>query len=385
LNKITNPLIVLLICFSLLTVSFTGCIEGDKSDEPIKEQSLEDIQLDVPSILPDWKDGKYHNYYATSQMLDDFEEKYPNLVYLSTIGESILGRDIWCIRITNENNYSNKYTCLIDGTIHGYEWEAGEACLYLAEYLLINFGENKTISNILNTTEIYIVPQLNPDGREQDWRFNDNGVDLNRNFDIYFGKIKGHCLRLGKILGFIKIGVIKIPRNDPFKWYWNCGRYAFSEPETKALKELMEELNYNDFSFYVNCHTALHAIVTPWISLESPFEMTKKERDLYQNVVDWSTENAEYTAFISEGFETGGNAMDWCFKAFRVPSFTYEIYAEKYDPCLGSGAHVDLVYWMKASLPFFMFLLVNVENLNNWETPDIEPSLPEGVPPIPLS
>jgi len=386
LSKRTTPLIVLITCFVLLTLSFAGCIEEkDNSKEKTENLSVEKTQLDNSSILPNWNDGEYHDYQTTSQMLSDFNKEYPNLVYLFTIGKSVLGRDIWCIRVTNENSKSNKYTCLIDGAMHGYEWEGGEACLYLVEYLLINFGKNNTISNILNTTEVYIVPMLNPDGREQDIRFNDNGVDLNRNWDVYFGKLKGHCVRLGKLFGIFRIGVIKIPRNDPFKWYWNCGRYAFSEPESKALKGLMEQLNYNDFSFYVNTHTALHVLVTPWISYKPPFEMSTKEKSLYGDVVEWVVENTEYEAFISEGFETGGNAMDWCFKEFRVPSFNYEIYAEKYDPCLGSGAHVDLVHWMKTSLPFYMYLLVNVENLHNWETPDIQPLLPEGVPPKSLS
>jgi hypothetical protein len=143
----------------------------------------------------------------------------------------------------------------------------------------------------------------------------------------------------------------------------------------------MIELDYTDFSFYVNCHTALHAIVTPWISYKAPFEMTAKEINLYEEVVLWAEENTEYEAFISEGFATGGNAMDWCFKKFRIPSFTFELYAEEYDPCLGSGKHVELVYWMKTTLPFFMYLLVNIENLHQWDIPDIEPMLPEGIPP----
>ena len=39
----------------------------------------------------------------------------------------------------------------------------------------------------------------------------------------------------------------------------------------------------------------------------------------------------------------------------------------------------------QTTLPFFMYLLVNIENLNNWETPTIQPPLPEGIPPPPLS
>jgi hypothetical protein len=36
---------------------------------------------------------------------------------------------------------------------------------------------------------------------------------------------------------------------------------------------------------------------------------------------------------------------------------------------------------MKTTLPVFMYLLVNIDNLHQWRTPDIQPSLPESVPP----
>ena len=143
--------------------------------------------MDQPSILPDWKDGEYHDYYATSKTLYDLNEKYPDLVTVFSIGKSARGKDILCISITNENNSKEKYTCLIDGCIHGIEWEAGEACLYLAEYLLINYKINKTINVLLNNTEVHIIPLVNPDGRQNNEFGNDNGVDLNRNFDVFFG------------------------------------------------------------------------------------------------------------------------------------------------------------------------------------------------------
>ena len=61
-----------------------------------------------------------------------------------------------------------------------------------------------------------------------------------------------------------------------------------------------------------------------------------------------------------------------------------EILSEDYEMWMGQGKHDSLVHWMKTTLPVFMYLLVNIENLHNWETPDIQPSLPESVPPPPL-
>jgi len=377
---------VILLSFILLTVSFSGCIQEEKESE--LEEFLPKIQLDQPSILPEWKDGEYHDYYETVDTLNEFQIKYPDLVNVFSIGKSVLGKDIWCVRITNENNIEDKLSCLIDGCIHGIEWEAGEACLYLAEYLLINFKTNTTIINILNTTVIYIIPLVNPDGRQVDEFNNANGVDLNRNFDIFFGKLRSPCIRLGKIFGKMIGPVIKIPFLPISKWPRNCGRYPFSEQEAQALRDLMKSLEHQKFSFYVDCHTAWHNIMTPipwskWI-IKPPFIISENEEALYDYVKNWIEKNSEYGADRTKTNNVGGCAMDWCFNEFRVPSFTYEILSLDYDAWEGDWKHDNLVHWMKTTLPIFMYLLVNIENLHNWEIPDIQPSLPADIPPEPL-
>lgn len=384
-NKKSAYLIAIFLSFILVSVSLTGCIQEEQESE--LEDVQPEVQLDQPSILPDWKDGEYHDYYSTTQMLNDFNDDFPDLVNVFSIGESVLGKDIWCIRLTNERNKQIKLSCLIDGCIHGNEWEAGEACLYLTEYLLINNRYNDTITNILNTTEVYLIPIVNPDGRIADERETDNGVDPNRNFDVFFGKLfRGHSFRLGKLFNKIKIPKIKIPPNEPVKWYYNCGRYPFSEPETKALRTFIEELADEDLSFYVNTHTPAHYVITPWLSYKPPFELKTPEEKVYGQVIEWVNKNTEYGGVFGQELQakTGGNAMDWCFKEFRIPSFTYELLTMDYYNVKGKWKHDNLVHWMKTSIPFFMYLLVNSENLHNWETPDIQPLLPKGVPPEPL-
>jgi hypothetical protein len=382
-NRKSAYLIAIFLSFILVSVLLTGCIQEEQ------ESGLEDvqpeIQLDQSSILPDWEDGEYHDYYETMDVLNEFQIKYPDLVNVFSIGESVLGKDIWCIRITNEKNTQAKLSCLIDGCIHGEEWEAGEACLYLAEYLLTNFQNNETVTNILNTSEIYIIPIINPEGRQKSEHENDNSVDLNRNFDIFFGRLQGRCLRLGKLFGKIKIPVIKIPFLDPYVgWFRNCGRYAFSEPESQALRDLMISLNNNKFSFYVNCHTATHEIVAPWDTFKPPFPMKQQHEQVLKYIGNWVEKNTEYDYSMNSALHIGGEAMDWIYKEFEIPSFIFEMLSLEYDALYGENKHDHLVHWMKTTLPFFMYLLVNIENLHNWETPDIQPLLPKGVPPEPL-
>jgi hypothetical protein len=182
--------------------------------------------------------------------------------------------------------------------------------------------------------------------------------------------------------------VIKIPFLPVNKWPRNCGRYAFSEPESQALRDLLKTLDNNTFSFYVNCHTAWHNIMTPvpWSNtiLNPPYIMTEKEIQLFNYVKDWVEENTEYEADRSEENKVGGCADIWVFKELRIPSFTFEILSLDYDAWKGEKKHDHLVHWMKTTLPFFMYLLINIENLRRWETPNVEPPLPKGIPPNPL-
>jgi hypothetical protein len=380
MSKKSTHLKVVLLSFILVLVIFTGCVENQEEANTCEKKSQTLVQLDSPSTLPDWEDGEYHGYSETVQMLNDLDSRFPYLVDIFRIGTSVLGKEIKCIRISNNRDKSEKYSCLIDGCIHGSEWEAGEACLYLSEYLLINFGKNKTISDILNKTIIYIVPLLNPDGRDNDDRFNENGIDLNRNFDIDFGRLRGHCMPLGKVFGR-KIPYLSFPRFN--LWFTNSGRRPFSEPETQAIKGLMRFLDKERFSFYMNCHTATHSINTPWAAFKPPFKLSSEHSSVYDAIRKWVSENTEYED-NPLWYKASGTASDWCFKEFKIPSVTFEILSMDYEPGSGGGRHDNLVHWMKTTIPVFMFMLENVENLNSWKIPDILPTLPEGVPPEPI-
>jgi hypothetical protein len=380
---------IIILNFLLICVTLTGCInkENDLEMEDIIPQN---IKLDQPLILPDWKDGEYHDYTDTTNFLNNLERKYPILVEINSIGKSVGKRDIWCIKITNEKNISSKNFCVIDGCIHGSEWESGELCLYLAEYLVINYGLNDSVSSILNTSVVYIIPILNPDGREEDDRYNGNGIDLNRNFDVHFGRFRGGSIPLGNPLG-LKISykyfqfLNKIfPKIFP-SYVTNCGRRPFSEPESLAYKNFLDDQDKEKFSFYMNIHTAMHFVAPVYNILYKPeFTVSEYEKEVLNTAVEWCKLHTEYDIVKSDNYKFygAGYVNHWVFKEYHVPSFLFEMYSQEFEPGIsGGGIHEDLVYWMKESLPVTLFLLTNNEQLKNWDLPIYDPFLPENIPP----
>ena len=59
--------------------------------------------------------------------------------------------------------------------------------IYLVDHLLYNYERDNTIKQLVQKTDIFIMPSLNPDGYKLARRENANGYDLNRNFpDSWF-------------------------------------------------------------------------------------------------------------------------------------------------------------------------------------------------------
>jgi len=315
----------------------------------------------IISDLPDWEKEEYHNYEQTIEKINSLKEKYYDLLSFFPIGKSVLGKDILCVKIKSKNKA--KYSCLIDGCIHGSEWESGELCLYFLESLLKNYGKDKNLSKVMDMSEINVIPILNPDGRQKDRRWNENGVDLNRNFDVHYGRIFGGSVKRTK-------------SKDKFTNLWffiNCGKKAFSEPETLSFKEYTEILNQKNFSFYVNCHTASQKIISPTkIMINPQYSLKKEEKEIFNYAKNEISKITPYENKESISLFGYGNACDWIFKEYRIPSFNLELLSKDYTAGFGKGKHDKLNYWMKKSIPALKYLLQNIEKFDKWKVPNIK-------------
>ena len=70
--------------------------------------------------------------------------------------------------------------------MHGDETVGRELSLYLIEWLVEGYGSDPRATDIINNTDVFIMPTMNPDGFESGSRYNANGVDLNRDFPDQF-------------------------------------------------------------------------------------------------------------------------------------------------------------------------------------------------------
>jgi hypothetical protein len=185
----------------------------------------------------------------------DTVASYPGVTKLVKLGTSIQGREILAIKMTQGArglSDGRRPAVLYVGLQHSREWISGEVNIRLLRWFLERWkAQDPEIKSLLETTELWFIPVANPDGYEYThdverlWRKNlrDNdgdeqitvtdGVDLNRNFPNHFD--------------YDEEGSSSISSSQTYR-----GTGPASEPETKALKSLLDRIG---FAFVVNYHS----------------------------------------------------------------------------------------------------------------------------------
>ena len=139
--------------------------------------------------MRDW--DSYPSYSTYITMMEQFAIDYPDLCTVESIGTSVDNREILVAKISDNVSIEEaEPKFFYSGQMHGDEIVCSILFLRLIDYLLENYGTNQEITDIVNSTQIFINPLSNPDGLYTDndetingaTRYNANGVDLNRNY-----------------------------------------------------------------------------------------------------------------------------------------------------------------------------------------------------------
>ncbi len=125
----------------------------------------------------------YHDHAALTTELRQIANDHPAITQLVSAGDSVDGRALWWLKISdNPNSEEDEPSAKYISTMHGDEAVGTEMCLQLIHWLTDNYGSDPRATRLVNETEFWIMPMMNPDGNARSQRFNAKGVDLNRNF-----------------------------------------------------------------------------------------------------------------------------------------------------------------------------------------------------------
>lgn len=138
---------------------------------------------------------QYYSYVEFSRRLEHFAEKHAHVCSLTSVGRSAEGRELWVIRITGHANLltesPGKPRFKYVGNIHGDEALSRQILIYLIDHLLSQYRIDPRVTKLIDNTDIYILPSVNPDGLDKavegdcigrrEGRENHKHFDLNSN------------------------------------------------------------------------------------------------------------------------------------------------------------------------------------------------------------
>ncbi|KAK8726959.1 hypothetical protein OTU49_010161 [Cherax quadricarinatus] len=251
---------------------------------------------------------RYMNHDEIISYLELLPRQYPHLVKLTVAGRSVEGRPLHLLTITSSHS-STKPVIFIDGGIHAREWISPAAALNVVGHLL-------QTPKLTRNLEWKVMPLINPDGyiyswtKDRLWRKNRAwtqsascvGVDLNRNFDFHWGEA----------------GSSDRPCSPEY-----IGSQAFSEPETRTLRDILLR-DYNRTQAFVSIHSYGQAILHPWsytttATRSNAGRLERVGKDMVESI--FSGERVSYIAgtFGELFYTVSGTSGDYAAGVGEIP------------------------------------------------------------------
>lgn len=248
------------------------------SEKGVQFYNMKTLRKDI-----DWKN--YPTHEEITAKLQEFAAKFPAIVKLTSIGKSVQGRDLWMLKISDNVNTDEvepefKYI----SSMHGDEITGRELTIRLVDDMLKNYGSDAQITDLINNTELYIMPSMNPDGSTLRQRANARGLDLNRNFP-------------------------EAVRNDP-------NNAANRQPETQAIMTFQASRN---FALSANFHGGAVVANYPWDAKAErhPFDALLQDISLeYAALNPEMRSSREFARGITNGADwyiLHGGMQDWSY------------------------------------------------------------------------
>lgn len=281
-----------------------------------------------PAAVP--IDPAYHTFEEVEAFLQAVTAEHADITFLTVIGRSHGGRPVYAVKISDfpQSDEEDEPAVLLYSLLHAREHLSTEMALYALEALTSGYGVDGMVTNLVNTREIWVLPNMNPDGDVYDvsggyyhyWRKNRRpnpdasyGVDLNRNFGYRWGCCGGASDR---------------PRDEAYR-----GPAPFSEPESSALRDFVPA--HPNITLALGFHTYGEMILWPYGYTfdAAPPDMDPVDRQVFQIMAGRMAElNGYHPMQASQLYLTDGSADDWLYGTEGIYAFTFEMYPRYSTP-----------------------------------------------------
>ena len=354
----------------------------DANSIPVAEKVV------VSSVTRTWDslsliyEDQFHDPVELDEEIENIHNLVPGLIDVEVIGESYEGRNITCLRITNELNTVQKAKTLIVAQHHGREQITVELALRFILWLLNGYGVDTMLTEYVDTQEIYVIPTLNPDALEivvndgnhwlrknlrpydndDDGKFGEDDVeDVDgdgwiSNFLVYE---KDYPTEVPAIFDYDweywegidndndslynedEVGLVDLNRNYPIFWdFGNTdvitqeyrGTSPFSEPETQAFRDFAQQ---HKFAMAYSLHSGTNATffvqdtLSHWVRPTLYYQIAGDYRDILPSGFN---QIGGYPArdFLNIESATAGGWGEWMYydQGCAVP-ITFEIYTNE--------------------------------------------------------
>jgi carboxypeptidase T len=254
--------------------------------------------------------GGYLKYEEMLAELDEMVATYPNLITAKAPISTFLtaqNRPLYHVRISDNPNVdeSGEPKVLYTAIHHAREPMSLMETIFFMWYVLENYGSNPEITYLVNHMQLYFVPCINPDGYVYNQTTNPNGGGMwRKNRRLNSGGSYGVDLNRNYSYGWGTTGTSFTQTNETY-----CGTAAFSEPETQAMRWLVQN---NKFVTAFNAHTYAEDILFPIGTTTAEFA---PHHDYFQEYTNIMVTYNGYVAMKSSAlYPASGDSDDYMYK-----------------------------------------------------------------------
>ena len=294
--------------------------------------------------------GGFYTYNEMLNELDDMHNLYPEIIsprsdikdetFSSSphIHETYEGRYLQWVKISDNPNVSEGEPQILYTALHHAREPASlQQLIYFMWYLLENYDSNDSIKQIIDNSELFFVPCVNPDGYIFNetiepngggmWRKNtrdSHGVDNNRNYS-YIDENGSEVWNTS--------GTSSNPYGNTY-----AGDGPFSESENRAIRYFVES---NSFKIALNNHTYGNLLLYPY---GYDYNQTTDDDDIFQFISSALVSENNYDNIISADlYPAAGDSDDFMYGMLNTENNQVREKIFAMTPEIGSS------FWPQAS------------------------------------